>query len=74
MSKNMREPGRLQITIRRMRVECWINKATRAQAYAHTVMHPLMCTHAHRMCNTLLFHSNSGVVNAFQCYVNCVCC
>ena len=35
MSKNMVEPERRQ-TVWRMRVACWINKATRAQAQAST--------------------------------------
>jgi hypothetical protein len=39
--------------IRRMRIACWITKAT------DTLL----------ICNTLLFHGNSGYLNAPQCYV-----
>ena len=64
-SKNMVEPERPQMTIRR-RVACWI----RLQVRKHTPMHPHPHTRAHRnMQYLLLFHGNSGFVNVSQCYV-----
>jgi hypothetical protein len=37
MSNNVVEPERPQMTISRVRVECWIRKATRAQAHPRTL-------------------------------------
>ena len=71
----MVEPEGPQI-IWRMRVACWISKATRAQAHArarapthiHTRMHSPTRAHAQKYV-TPLFHGNSGFVNAPHCYV-----
>jgi hypothetical protein len=54
MWKNTVEPNRLQMTIWRMRIACWIPKATN--------------THSdYVMLN--LSHCNNGCTNALQCYV-----
>ena len=60
----------------RIRVACWISKATctYAHAHAHAPVYPHTRTHAqactHRpICNTFAFHSNNGFVNTPQCYV-----
>jgi hypothetical protein len=55
MSKNMLEPERTQ-TIWRLRVAYWISKPTRMHARTQKYV-------------ILLFHGNSGFVNAPQCYV-----
>ena len=47
------EPERPQTTIWRMRVACWISKATHTHKYVIYISH---------------FHSNNGYVNAPQCY------
>ena len=74
MSKNLLDPERPQ-TIWRMRVECWISKATRTKAHAWTV-HPHVQPRARTHTNThrniqylLLFHGNSGFASALQWYV-----
>jgi hypothetical protein len=41
MCKNMVEPGRPQMTIWRMRIACWVPKAT--QAHTHTQYVTLNC-------------------------------
>ena len=64
------------------RVECWISKATRAQAHVpsrahtHTQARARMNTHAQththtEICNTYCFSTanKSGFVNAPHCYV-----
>ena len=60
------------------RVACLIIKATLAQAQAsvlapaptHACTHTYARTHIHtEICNTLLFHDNSGFVYGPQCYV-----
>ena len=50
MSKIVVEPGRPQMTIRRMRCVRWISKATRehTHAHAHAPAHPHAHTHARR--------------------------
>ena len=53
MCKNVVESGRLQMTIRRMRIACWIPKATK---------------HTQVVCS-VLFHCINGCANASQCYV-----
>jgi hypothetical protein len=54
MWNNLVERGRPQMTIRRMRIACWIPKAT----------------NTHRMCNThCLSHHNNDCTKAPQCYV-----
>jgi hypothetical protein len=55
MWKNFVERGRPQMTIRRMRIECWINIATN--------------THTQNMWYLLLFNRNSVCTNAPQCHV-----
>jgi hypothetical protein len=62
MSKNVVEPERPQVAIWRMRVECWISKATRAQAHASARAPTL--THA-----GVLFLGSSGFGNAPQCCI-----
>ena len=46
------------VTIWRIRVACWISKAICTYAHAYTEQYVI-----------LLFHSNSGFVNAPQCHV-----
>ena len=46
MSKNLVEPGRSQITIRRMRFACWISKTTRAHPHTYAVAPAHMCIYA----------------------------
>ena len=36
MWKNLVEPDRSQMTIRRMRIACWITKAIHTQTHKHT--------------------------------------
>jgi len=56
--ENIVEPGRPQMTIWRIRIACWIPKAT----HTHT--------HTHKICNTYwLLHCNNGCKNAPHCYV-----
>ena len=64
MSKNVVEPERPQVAIWRMRVECWISKATRAQVHASARAR----THTHA---GVLFHGNSVALYAhcLSCYV-----
>jgi len=50
----MVQPDRAQITVWRMRIACWISKATD--------------THSEYVI-LLLFHRNNGYANAPQCYV-----
>ena len=53
MWKNIVEPDRPQMTIWRMRIACWISKATNALSeYVHYL---------------LLFHRNIGCTNTPQC-------
>jgi hypothetical protein len=57
-SKNMVEPERPQITIRRMRCVCWISETTRAHAQAHVSAqdtHNQTCT---RVCTQARTHTN----------------
>ena len=63
MSKNVVDPTRLQVMVRR-RVTCWIRKATRAQAGARAPT----STHTHKYV-ILLFRCNNGYVNAPRRYV-----
>ena len=74
MSKNMVEPERPEMIIRRMRFVCWISKATRAQrqrlpaaTYAHAHAH--IHSHSHSECVILTdfprqewFHKYSSVL------------
>jgi len=53
MYKNMEEPERLQMQIRRTSFACWITKAR----------------HTHSEYVTQLFHGNSGCANAPKYYV-----
>jgi len=55
--KNIVEPHRSQVTIWRMRIACWVSKATD--------------THTLEICNKdiILFHGNDGDANASHCYV-----
>ena len=82
MSKNMVEPER-PITVCRMRVVCWISKATCEKAHTRTrapapnrtdaCTRPRTHTHTHKHTQYtyyfLLFHGNNGLANAPQCYV-----
>ena len=54
MSKYLVMPERLQITIWRMYVVCWVSKGTRAQAHAHALAHAFTRAHAQE-CVILLF-------------------
>ena len=49
--------------IRRMRLACWVNKATETDRHRHTH------THTQNMQNLMLFHDNNGYANTPQCYV-----
>jgi hypothetical protein len=53
--KNVLDPGRPQMTIRRIRIACWITKAT--NMHSEEVI--------------LLFYCNGGCTNAPRCYVIC---
>ena len=55
MSKYIVEPDWPQMKIQRMRIACWIPKATN--------------THTRNTQYLLLFHCNNGCTNAPQCYV-----
>ena len=55
--KNIVDRGRPQMTVWRMRIACWITKATN--------------THTQIVYYLLLFHYNNGCTNALQCYVIC---
>ena len=65
MSKNLVEPERTQ-TIWRMRIACWVRKATRAQAHAiaraltptHTRTHASTRPHVHARTHT---HAHTNV-------------
>ena len=58
--KNVVERGRPQVTLWRMRIACWMTKAT-----PHTHTH----THTLRTRNTYCFsHYNNGCTNAHQIY------
>jgi hypothetical protein len=54
MWKNIVQPGRPQMKIWRMRIACWIPKATNTHS-VHVIL--------------IIFHCNSGCMNARQCYV-----
>ena len=56
MWKNIVDQDTLQITILRIRIECWITKATK---------------HNQNMLYLLLFHCNNCYTNTLQCYVIC---
>jgi hypothetical protein len=56
MWKNIVELSRPHVTIWRMRIACWINKATHH-------------THTKNIQYSLLLHSNNGCTNAPQYYV-----
>jgi len=60
MWKNIVELDRPQMTIRRIRIACWIRKST--HTHTHTQTHTLSE-------NVLLFHGNSGYANAPHYYV-----
>jgi hypothetical protein len=55
MWKNIVERGRQQMTIWRMRIACWVPKATNS--------------HTHIVWYSLIIHNNNGCMNAPQCYV-----
>jgi hypothetical protein len=57
MWENTVERARPRMAKCRMRIACWISKATNTQ------------THTHTGCVSLLFHCNNGSTNALQCYV-----
>jgi hypothetical protein len=67
ISKNMVEPERPQMTIWRMRVTCWIIKATCAQAHTPALLPtptPPPHTHTHtatEICNTYCFFTAAVV-------------
>jgi hypothetical protein len=61
MWKNMAEPDRLQMTWR-MRIACWITKATHAHTHTHTHSHTQNMKY-------LLFDNNNGDANATLWYV-----
>ena len=63
MWKNIVQPGRRKMTIWRVRVACWLPKAT----HTHTIPH-----HAQNMQYLLLFHCNNGNTNAPH-IVLCLC-
>jgi len=54
MWKNTVDPGRPQVTIWRMRISCWITKATN--------------THSEYVI-LIAFHCNDGCTNASPCHV-----
>jgi len=56
MSTNIVEPDRPQMTKWRIRIACWLPKATNIYSDLEYL---------------LLFHYNSGCINARQCYVIC---
>jgi len=61
--KNIVERGRAQMTIWRMRIECWISKATN--------------THTHRVCNPHCFSTTTMVTQTrpnITLYVQCMYC
>ena len=73
MSKNKVEPERTQ-TIWRLRVSCWISKATRAQACARalapTTTYPPKRTHAHKLMPSPAHacthtHTHTEICNAY---------
>jgi hypothetical protein len=59
MRKNFYERGRLHMTVWRMRIECWIPKATNTHAHTQALWY------------LMLFYSNNGCRNAPQRYVIC---
>jgi hypothetical protein len=75
MSKNLMETEEPQL-VRRMRLICWISKATRVQAHASacaptpvsTRTHPLthMRAHTQKYVIVIAFHGKGGFLNAFQ--------
>ena len=79
MSKNMveREGATNDNTIRRMRIACWISKATREHALAHTNAPGNFYKNARKRAHTrtekcvmiIAFHCNNGFANTTQCYV-----
>ena len=70
ISKNLVEPGRPQ-TIWRMRVACWMCKATRAQAHGRAPTHTHVLTHActHKYVRLAAFPGQQYFVNAPRYYV-----
>ena len=58
MWKNMVEPNRPQMAIRRMRFACWIAKATHTHSLTHSLTHTLTHTHTHPHTRTLT-HTHS---------------
>jgi hypothetical protein len=71
----MTEPEGLQMTIWRMRVACWISKATSAQAHAHA-----LATHRHtrarlQILNTFSFSTATVVCErATVLRYTCIAC
>jgi hypothetical protein len=62
------------VTVWSIRVACWISKTTcmHASTRMHTLTRSGTSTRAYthiQICKTLLFHGNSGYVNAPQCHV-----
>ena len=59
------------VTIWRIRVACWMSKATctHLHAHSHAPGHTHARTHAHLFIYLLFFHGNNAFVNAPQCYV-----
>ena len=55
MWKSIVERGRPQMTLWRMRIACWIPKATNTH------------THTQNMQYYLIFHHNNGCMNASHC-------
>jgi hypothetical protein len=65
MWKNYLGPGRPQITIGRMRIACWILKATNTH------------THIHKLCNTYYISTATMVARArlyVTMHVHCLSC
>jgi len=61
MLKNIiEERDRLQMAVRRMRIACWINKAT--HTHTHTTQYVIVLY-------WLLFYCNNGYKDVPQCYV-----
>jgi hypothetical protein len=55
------------ISVRRMRLACWITKATHTHTHTHKHTH----IHTHNVKNILFYHSNNGYAEVLRCYVIC---
>ena len=65
ISKNVVEPERPQMTPWRMRVSCWISKATHAQAHANALLRALSLTHTRARADSNAQRCHTEIYNTY---------